>query len=147
MVLPVKFIATMVQILLELTKRLSQLLQSNKTQEILHNWSSNKGISWHFPPSCAPHFGGLWESAVKAMKMILKKVVGKQILRNDEFLTLLYEAAAILHSRPLAPLDSLPPDGVSPLMPGHFTIGGPCLQSLLSHFESHMVRGGNYCST
>ena len=61
-------------------KRLSQLLQSNKTQEILHNWSSNKGISWLFSPSRAPHFGDLWESAFKAMKMILKKVVGKQIL-------------------------------------------------------------------
>ena len=59
------------------------------------------------------------------MKMILKKVVGKQILRNDEFFTLLYEAAAFLNSRPLAPLDSLPPDGVSLLTPGHFTIGGP----------------------
>ena len=58
-------------------KRLSQLLQSNKTQEVLHNWSSNKGISWYFSPCRAPHFGSLWESAVKAIKMILKKVVGK----------------------------------------------------------------------
>ena len=52
---------------------------------------------------------------------ILKKVVGEKILHNDEFLTLVYEAAAILNSRPLAP----PPDGVSLLTPGHFTIGRP----------------------
>ena len=59
------------------------------------------------------------------MKTTLKKVVDEQILRNDELLTLLYEAAAVLNSRPLSTLDSMPEDGISLLTPGHFLSGGP----------------------
>ena len=84
------------------------------------------GISdWSFTPSRAPHFGGLWESAVRLMKQTLKKVIGDQILWADEFTTLLYEAAVICNSRPLAPMETHPTDGVTPLTSGHFLTGAP----------------------
>ena len=59
------------------------------------------------------------------MKQILKKVVGEQVLRNNELVTLLHEASAVLNSRPLAPIDAHSPDGVALLTPGHFLTGGP----------------------
>ena len=93
---------------------LYNLLCSDDAQQTLHHWASAKNITWYFSPSRAQHFGGLWESVVKAMKTTLKKVVGEQILRNDELFTLLYEAAAVLNSRPLSTLDSMPEDGISP---------------------------------
>ena len=84
-------------------KTLFDLLRSDSTQEQLHHWASVKGIIWHFSPGRAPHFGGLWEAAVRCMKQTLKKVVGEQVLRNDELVTLLHEASAVLNSQPFGP--------------------------------------------
>ena len=43
------------------------ILQHNSYQ-----FYSSKGIDWRFIPERVPHFGGLWESTVKSMKMHLK---------------------------------------------------------------------------
>ena len=59
------------------------------------------------------------------MKVTIRKVIGEQKLCHDELTTLLYEASAVLNSRPLAPLHTLAVDRVAPLTPGHFLIGGP----------------------
>ena len=60
-----------------------------------------------FIPQQAPHFGGLWEAAVKSMKTHLKKVVGNVKLTNEEMSTLLVQIEACLNSRPLV---SIPND-------------------------------------
>ena len=59
------------------------------------------------------------------MKTLLKKVVGEHVLRLDEFLTILAIAEATLNSRLLAPVESTSDDGIEPLTPGHFLVGGP----------------------
>jgi len=51
-------------------------------------------FSWwdhQFIPPRAPHFGGLWEAAVKSAKFHFYRVVGGSILAIDELRTLLYE--------------------------------------------------------
>ena len=106
-------------------QRLQEVLEANESKEQICHWAAIKGVSWHFSPGRAPHFGGLWEAAVRAMKITIRKVIGEKKLRHDELITLLYEASAVLNSRPLALLDTLATDGIAPLTPGHFLIGGP----------------------
>ena len=106
-------------------QRLQEVLEANESKEQISHWAASKGVSWHFSPGRAPHFGSLWEAAVCAMKMTIRKVTGEQKLRHDELTTLLYEASAVLNSRSLAPLDTLAADGIALLTPGHFLIGGP----------------------
>lgn len=79
-------------------------------------------VQWHFIPPAAPHFGGLWEAAVKAMKHHLKRTLGTSTPTYEEFGTLLCEIEAILNSRPLCPLhDDV--ETFDALTPGHFLVG------------------------
>ena len=76
-------------------------------------------------PPRAPHFGGLWEAAVKAMKLHLRKTISPHHLRWDELYTVLTQAEATLNSRPIAPMHSEETSEGSYLTPGHFLIGRP----------------------
>ena len=88
------------------------------------NFCASQGIRWNFIPEQAPHFGGLLESAVKSVKMHLKRVVGDAKLTFEELATILTQIEACLNSRPLVstPSDG---DGIDVLTPGHFLIGQP----------------------
>ena len=57
------------------------------------------------------------------MKTLLLKTTRHQTLRFDELQTLLYESAAILNSRPLAPMETHVTDGPLALTPAHFLTG------------------------
>lgn len=108
----------------ELRHTLEQLRREDSHDEIIH-WAAQREIDWNFTPARAPHFGGLWESAVKSMKHLLKKTLGPQVLSFEELSTLATVAEAILNSRPLLPIYSTSDDAVSPLTPGHFLVGRP----------------------
>lgn len=71
---------------------------------------SELGTSWKFNPPGAPHFGGIWESAVKSTKHHLHRVIGENILTFSELSTLLCRIEACLNSRPLMPLTDDPSD-------------------------------------
>ena len=73
-------------------------------------------------PPHAPHFGGLWESAVKSTKRHLLRVVGDTRLTYKELYTVLTQVEACLNSRPLSP-QSNDPNDLTPLTLGHFVIG------------------------
>lgn len=55
------------------SKQLRKFFSEVKTRDQL---SSHLPCSWHFNPPSAPHFGGIWEAAVKSMKRLLVRVVG-----------------------------------------------------------------------
>ncbi|XP_076660820.1 uncharacterized protein LOC143364269 [Halictus rubicundus] len=86
--------------------------------------ASREGIRWKFNPPSAPHFGGIWEAAVKSVKHHLRRIIGEQRLTFEELTTLLTGIEACLNSRPLTPLSDDPEDPVA-LTPGHFLIGEP----------------------
>jgi len=80
---------------------------------------TDHGIQWKFNPPAAPHFGGLWEAAVKSVKHHLRRVLGDSTLTYEKMATLLAEIEACLNSRPLSPLSDDPED-LAALTPGHF---------------------------
>ncbi|XP_071642930.1 uncharacterized protein [Temnothorax longispinosus] len=94
-------------------------------RRIAHSVTS-KGVKWHFNPPAAPHFGGLWEAAVKSTKHHLRRVIGESTLTFEEMSTFLAQVEACLNSRPLQALSD-DPDDISALTPGHFLIGAPLL--------------------
>ena len=104
-------------------KELYDLLNAPKTQNAVDRYCTAQHIRWTHTPARSPHFGGLWEAAVKSMKLLLTKVVGPHNLFIDELYSVTVEIEAVLNSRPLTPLDSAPDDGIEVLTPGHFLVG------------------------
>jgi hypothetical protein len=102
------------------------IFQVEKHKSKLEEFLINNGVQWKFIPARFPHFGGLWEAAVKSMKNIVRKTLGDTHLTYEEFNTILTRAEAFLNSRPIIPLSTGPNDsGV--LTPGHFLIGDSLL--------------------
>ncbi|XP_050519814.1 uncharacterized protein LOC126893542 [Daktulosphaira vitifoliae] len=80
-------------------------------------------VSWHFIPARSPHFGGLWESAVKSIKTHFKRSFGEATLTYEELNTGLVRVEACLISRPYTPLSTDPSD-LNTLMSTHFLDNG-----------------------
>ncbi len=116
-------------------RELQKLHGSKKHEQSINNFAISHSINWtHIPPR-APHFGGLWESAVKAMKTILRKLTAPHPMTWEETYTLLTEAEAILNSRPILPLTSDDAEDNAYLSAGHFLIGRPLL-AMPNHLPS-----------
>ena len=82
-------------------------------------------IEWRFIPEHTPHFGGLWEAAVKSTETHLCRIVGEVKLTFEELSTVLAQIEACLNSRPLVPLNTPDEDGIEVLTFGHFQIRRP----------------------
>ena len=99
------------------------VLQSKETQNCIQSYLLNQRVRWELTPVKAPHFGGLWEAAVKAAKYHIKRLTGGKMYTYDELETIFCQAEACLNSRPLGVMASHPLDGMVPLTPGHFLVG------------------------
>lgn len=109
-------------------------IYSNQAQNKISTTCNSRGIDFHFIPPRAPHFGGLWEAAVKSAKTLLQQKISSASLTYEELCTVSVEAEAILNSRPITALSNDPNDFAA-LTPGHFLIGEPLRAVVDPHAE------------
>lgn len=107
----------------ELKQLYNTVSKLNQNLEI-NAFLTQNSITWKFIPPRSPHFGGLWEAAVKSAKHHLKRILGNASLTFEHLYTVITQVEAVLNSRPLGPLSNDPND-LLPLTPGHFLIGEP----------------------
>ncbi|CAG7828452.1 unnamed protein product, partial [Allacma fusca] len=103
-------------------KELRRLWRSAEFQGDIGNFLATKSITWHLNPPASPHFGGLWEAAIRMMKNHLVRAVGTTVFNYEDMYTILTQVEACMNSRPLTQLSSDPND-LSALTPGHFLVG------------------------
>ncbi len=100
-------------------------LKSKEVEDAISRVSTDDEIRWINIPPRAPHFGGLWEAAVRKMKILLRKNDAGLIMTYDELYTLLTEVEAIINSTPLTEIKEDDITEARYLTPGHFLIGRP----------------------
>ncbi|KAG5861128.1 hypothetical protein JTB14_026804 [Gonioctena quinquepunctata] len=103
-------------------RELREFFAKSQLSESLKVFAAETGFDWKFIPPRSPHWGGLWEAAVKGAKRHLYRIIGNSQLTFEELSTVLAQIEAILNSRPLCPISSDPKD-LEVLTPGHFLIG------------------------
>jgi len=79
----------------------------------------DQGCEWHFNPSHALHFGGVWERQIGTIRRVLNAMfleLGGSQLTHELLVTLMAEVTAIVNARPITtvPSDTDEPQPLSP---------------------------------
>ena len=131
-------------------KEMYDFLKEQRTRGEISDFCSTQNIQWKFIPERTPHFGGLWEAAVKSMKFHFKRVIGDIKLNFEELTTVLTQIESCLNSRPLTSLPTHDDDGIEALTPGHFLIGQPleCIpDSSFSYRSLSLLKRWDLCQS
>ena len=91
-------------------------------QEKINDQLALKGISWHFNPPAAPHFGGSWERLVSSAKSALRIILRRRAVSEEVLTTAMVLVEGLINGRPLTHV-SIDPTDMEPLTPNHFLIG------------------------
>lgn len=99
-----------------------KLLMSKLDDDRILQSAANKGVTWHFNPPLAPHFGGVHETMIKSAKKAIQAILGNADITDEELMTAIIGAEALINSRPLTYQSANPADD-APLTPNHFLHG------------------------
>ena len=99
-----------------------RLLVAQLDNEKVKETIANKGVTWHFNPAFAPHFGGVHETMIKSAKRAIHAILGNADVNDEELMTAIIGAGALINSRPLT-YQSADPSDDAPLTPNHFLHG------------------------
>ncbi|GFW69019.1 integrase catalytic domain-containing protein [Trichonephila clavipes] len=89
----------------------SKIVEETRTPKIL----------WKFIPPTAAWWGGWWERLVRTVKELLKRTLGRSVLKYDELYTVLCDCESIINCRQLTYV-SENPEELIPLTPSMFLI-------------------------
>ncbi|GFS61815.1 integrase catalytic domain-containing protein [Trichonephila clavipes] len=89
----------------------SKIVEETRTPKIL----------WKFIPPTAAWWGGWWERLVRTVKELLKRTLGRSVLKYDELYTVHCDWESIINCRPLTYV-SENPEELIPLTPSMFLI-------------------------
>lgn len=103
-------------------KKVYDFFKIPKNLTEVQEFLSEKEIQWKYIPPLSPHWGGIWEAAIKSTKYHLHRVVADAHLTFEKLYTCLTQIESILNSRPLCAMSTDPSD-MNILTPGHFLIG------------------------
>ena len=92
-----------------------QASDQNKIQDT----TTSPGIKWHFHPPLTPHFSGVHESMIKAVKGSIYVFLGAADITDEELLIAVVGAEGLINSQPLT-YQSADPTDLIPLTPNHF---------------------------
>ncbi|XP_006823753.1 uncharacterized protein LOC102809855 [Saccoglossus kowalevskii] len=100
----------------ELESALAELSNNQIQRELLKDGTD--WIEFKFNVPLASHMSGVWERLIKSVRTALSGILEKQSQQlDDELITFLTEAEAIVNSRPLTYLDMSSTDTGEPLTP------------------------------
>jgi Pao retrotransposon peptidase/Family of unknown function (DUF5641)/Protein of unknown function (DUF1759)/Putative peptidase (DUF1758)/Integrase core domain/Integrase zinc binding domain/Reverse transcriptase (RNA-dependent DNA polymerase) len=116
-------------------QELHHFFKNSNNSHSIKDFLSQTRIEWKFIPPRSPHWGGIWESAIKSAKFHMIRIIGNVSLTFEEISTVLAQIEAILNSRPISAMSNDPSD-LECLTPGHFLIGS----SLTSFPESDLTK-------
>ena len=98
---PSKFIADHGSQIVSGSKELKAIMESWDTEKI-RKFGLNHGTEWEFTKSAdAPWQNGCSESLIRLTKRNIAQSVGTNVLSFNELLTVMFEVAALLNSRPI----------------------------------------------
>lgn len=92
--------------------------------QALENFLAEKQCEFVFNAPSASHAGGVWERQIRTIRNVLNATLAQSVGRLDDasLRTLLYEAMAIVNSRPLS-IDGInDPKSIEPLTPNHLIL-------------------------
>jgi len=93
-------------------------LDHNQVQRV----TSNQGVTWHWNPPYAPHFGGVFEAMIKSSKGTIYAILKDANVTDEELQTTFIGVESLMNLRPLTTLSDDPNDEPV-LTPNHFLIG------------------------
>ena len=79
-------------------------------------------IKWQFNPPHTPHHGGVFESMIKSAKRAMYSQLSNADVTDEELLTVITGAEAMMNSRPLT-YQSANCKDIVPITPNHFLHG------------------------
>ncbi|XP_071640891.1 uncharacterized protein [Temnothorax longispinosus] len=79
-------------------KEFYDLINDSQVRDDINQFVREQETSWSFIPPNAPHFGGLWEAAVKPAKYHMARIIGQAHLTFEEMQTVHCEVEANLNS-------------------------------------------------
>ena len=103
---------------------ISKLWVDILTENDVLSYVANENIQWKFIVELAPWMGGFYKRLVGLVKRSLRKTIGKIPLKNEQLLTLLKEAEAVINSRPRVHVRNDINSNVA-LTPSHFLSMNP----------------------